>query len=364
MDEINKIVEKALDSGVSSYYRKDAIRQLSRLHKSAQLTKAVIRLLNDLDDESLQRETMDIAGKFAITEAVNLLMPISGGKGMNARHAINVLAKIGGKKAYDSLSKIASLPGFNLSKTAASRAMEEMRRRQPGIEKEEEAEANDLLESAEELAKKLSEETKNTFNDITELVSDIAESSKGVAEEISNGLTETVDKAITKAAKTAERIKSDVETKVSEAKTNTAAGKKEKTENVDVNTSVKDQKKISELTAKLSHSETIITQKEDQILRLQNEVTALKKKTRNDGDTELKQNLAALKDENARIKASYEKKLTLQAGKINALEDVEKSARKLRSRSHKKNNSQSGSGCAVVIFIVVAIYILSKMFNF
>ena len=136
MDEqIDKLVKNALDSSVSSYYRKDAVRQLARLNKTAKLSNAVVQLLKDIDDPSLQREVMDIAAKMAISECVNLLMPISLGKGRNARYAINVLAKIGGKAAYDSLREISKTPGFDLSKTAASRAMEEMRRRHPGIEK-------------------------------------------------------------------------------------------------------------------------------------------------------------------------------------------------------------------------------------
>lgn len=135
-DEIQKYLKIALDSNVSLYYRKDALRRLGHLRKSAQLTKAIVKVLNDAGDPSLQKEAMDLAAQFCLTESVNFLLPISAGKGVNARHALNVLAKIGGIEAYNYLKEVASASGFDLSKTTAKRAIEDLLRREPQLAKQ------------------------------------------------------------------------------------------------------------------------------------------------------------------------------------------------------------------------------------
>jgi len=134
MEELNIIMNKALDSTLGTYYRKDAIRKLALIHKTTHLSTSVVKLLTDLEDESLQREVMDIAAKIGINAAVDTLIPISTGKSMLARHAISTMAKIGGRKAYDNLRILAEKPGFDLSKSAASRGLMDILKKEPNIE--------------------------------------------------------------------------------------------------------------------------------------------------------------------------------------------------------------------------------------
>ena len=88
MSTISELTSTALNSGLSSYYRKDAIRQLARLQKSAEMSTSVIKLLKDMENDSLQRDVMDLAVSFAMAEAVNLVIPLAIGKSNNARFAV------------------------------------------------------------------------------------------------------------------------------------------------------------------------------------------------------------------------------------------------------------------------------------
>ncbi|MCM8530097.1 MAG: hypothetical protein NE330_02960 [Lentisphaeraceae bacterium] len=133
--ELNKFLNSALDSSLSSYYRRTALGQIGRLRKTSELVSAVLRLLNDLDDESLQKDVIDLAIKFGITESVNFIIPIGVGNGKNARYALSALAKIGGPLAYTHLRGLADRPGFDLTKNAATRALHDLVSREPDLEK-------------------------------------------------------------------------------------------------------------------------------------------------------------------------------------------------------------------------------------
>jgi hypothetical protein len=133
--EIDDLLKIALDSSLSSYYRKDAIYKLGRIKKSAALSSAIIKLMANMEDEALQKEVMDLVVKFALTGAVNLVVPIGLGKGRNARYALNILAKLGGVEAYKSLKSLADKPGFDLTSSAASRALHDLLCREPDLEK-------------------------------------------------------------------------------------------------------------------------------------------------------------------------------------------------------------------------------------
>lgn len=310
--EIEKYLKIALDSSVSSYYRKDAIRQLGRLRKSVELGNAVIKVLNDVDDPSLQKEAMDLTAQFALTEAVNLILPISVGKGVNARHAINVLAKIGGIKAYKCLKELAAAPGFDLSKTAAKRAMEDMLRREPSLEKEEDSSPS-LISGAQDI-----------FNDIKETV------------------TETVS-AVTEPEKTFKAAEVNVD------------ADKLKREIVSV------KNKNNSLANLLSEKNAKVDELEEKLRQLKkNDKTTLELK-------EVKKTLHESRNETAAIKASFEKQLALMKGKLISLEEENDDLMKRHSRKlthHKK----SGGGCLPIfiffgIFFLIAWFIMSSVFS-
>ena len=133
--EIKEFVDTALDKSLSTYYRKGALNKLGRLKKSAELTSAILKLLKDVDDDSLQKEVMDLTVKFAISGAVDYIIPIGAGKGKNARYALTILAKLGGSYSYKYLKSLADKPGFDLTKNAASRALHDLLAREPDLEK-------------------------------------------------------------------------------------------------------------------------------------------------------------------------------------------------------------------------------------
>lgn len=133
--EIQEFVNTALNKSLSTYYRKGALNKLGRLKKSAELTSAILKLLKDIDDDSLQKEVMDLSVKFAISSAVDYIIPIGSGKGKNARYALTVLAKLGGTYSYKYLKSLADKPGFDLTKNAASRALHDLVSREPDLEK-------------------------------------------------------------------------------------------------------------------------------------------------------------------------------------------------------------------------------------
>ncbi|MCM8537651.1 MAG: hypothetical protein NE334_17050 [Lentisphaeraceae bacterium] len=133
--ELNKYLNRALDSSLSTYYRRTALGQIGRLRRTSELVSAVLRLLNDLEDESLQKDVIDLAIKFGISESVNFIIPIGNANGKNARYALNALAKLGGPLAYTHLRSLADKPGFDLTKNAASRALHDLVSREPELEK-------------------------------------------------------------------------------------------------------------------------------------------------------------------------------------------------------------------------------------
>ena len=381
MEEINDLVKTALDTGIGSYYRKDAIRQLARLHKTAELSQAVLKLLKNIDDPSLQREVMDLAAKFAISEAVNLLLPISLGKGLNARYAINILAKIGGKKAYDTLKSIAMTPGFDLSKTAASRAMEEMRRRQPDIEKEEEEQASAVLDAAEELAKKVNNAAQESLKGISEQVAK-------APNVIMEGVTiitgadakeeEKPEETPTDTSKLGDEIRAKVQEAMAHAKENVGVikdkkSKKKKDKKSDKPAEVQDtksftippeaQKELNTLKAQVAGYQRDLAERDSRIKRLQDEVTALKEKPKEDAQKEnLQRSVHELREESARMRAAYEKKLAVQNNQIMALEEEAKDAKKQLRRRNKKD-PKKGGGCGSFIVFVIIIIFISKFLS-
>ena len=313
--EIEKYLKIALDSSVSSYYRKDAIRQLGRLRKSVELGNAVIKVLNDVDDPSLQKEAMDLTAQFALTEAVNLILPISVGKGVNARHAINILAKIGGIKAYKCLKELAAAPGFDLSKTAAKRAMEDMLRREPDLDKEEDS-SSSLISGAQDI-----------FNDIKETV------------------TETISSTVEEA---------EPEKKFKATDVNVEEGKLKR--------------EIDSVKNKNNSLANLLSEKNAKVEELEEKLRQFKK---NDKTTvelkEVKKTLHESRNETAAIKASFEKQLALMKGKLISLEEENDDLMKRHSRKlvhHKK----SGGGCLPIfiffgIFFLIAWFIMSSLFS-
>ena len=305
--EIEKYLKIALDSGVSSYYRKDAIRHLGRLRKSAELSNAVIKLLKDVDDPSLQREAMDLAAQFAISEAVNILLPISVGKGVNARNAINVLAKIGGVSAYKSLKEIASAPGFDLSKTAAKRALEDLLRREPSLEKE--AEDDSSIVSA----------AKGVFEDIKEAVT---------GQEALEG--ERVP-AVTPVVKADEKKPNNSEL----------------------------QRSFNNLQNKYNNLERKLAEKSAKVEELEQKIRDLKKNSKSAQELKAtKKTLHDARNESASIKAAYEKQVALLKGKVISLEEENDDLLRRKSKViHSKQSSNKGGCMVFIIFFAVIIFI-------
>ncbi|MCH2205975.1 MAG: ELKS/Rab6-interacting/CAST family protein [Lentisphaerales bacterium] len=132
--EIQQFVTTALNTSLNTYYRKSALNKLGRLKKSAELSSAILKLLQDVEDESLQKEVMDLAVKFAISSAVDYIIPIGAGNGKNARYALSILSKLGGVYSYSYLKSLADKPGFDLTKNAASRALHDLLAREPELE--------------------------------------------------------------------------------------------------------------------------------------------------------------------------------------------------------------------------------------
>lgn len=315
-EEIQKYLKIVLDSGVSSYYRKDAIRHLGRLRKSAELSNAVLKVMNDVDDPSLQREAMDLAAQFAITESVNILLPISVGKGLNARHAINVLAKIGGVKAYKCLREIADAPGFDLSKTAAKRAIEDLLRREPGLTEKEEDEPS-LLDDAKSLV-------------------------SGVTEVIIPGNEEKKQKAPEPKQKP-----------------------KEPEGNCDQDLH-RLKREFGQLQSRYQQLENQLKEKNEKIEALEDKIRHLKGSSEIAKELkELKKQLHESRNETASVKAAYEKQVVLLQGKINSLEEENDDLLKRAKKgivTHKK--SSSGAGCfSFLIFLAVFIYIAYFIFS-
>ena len=312
--EIKKYLDIALDTSVSSYYRKDAIRHLGRVRRSAELSNAVVKLLKDVDDPSLQREAIDLATQFTITEAVNILLPISVGKGINARNAINALAKIGGIQAYKSLKEIASAPGFDLSKTAAKRAIEDMLRREPNLEKDAEqgskGQGNSLIDGA-----------KDIFNDLKETVTG-----------------------------------SDKEDKKDEPEVKEA---------IELPDAVKLNRELKNLQSKNENLEYKLAEKTAKVEELENKIREMKKSEASSQEIKkLKKQVHEGRNESASIKASFEKQVALLKGKLISLEEENDDLLNRNAKKIIQHHNANKGGClpfiiAFAIFIFIAWFLFS-----
>ena len=336
MNEINNLVKKVFDTGLSSYFRQDAIRQLGRIKKSVALTQAILKLLQDVKEEPLQREVMDLSAKMAIGESVNFIIPISGGSSQNARHAINVLAKIGGRQAYDSLKKTADMPGFDLKKTAAVRGMQDMLRRQPELEfPEPEVKAVEQAPQEKSIFASMTEEAKEFTEDTVKAVTSIPE----------------------KVSELATDIQKNVQNKVSEAAAsvaiNTPTNQEKRAQFLE------DKKQLAALSTELNKYTRYITERDTTIARLNDEISTLKKAppVQSPNNDALKM-IQQLKGDKARLKAGYEKKIVLQEKKIQSLEDQVESTQR---RSRRKTPKKSAPGCGTIILTIFAIFMAIKV---
>ncbi|MCM8526231.1 MAG: hypothetical protein NE327_06915, partial [Lentisphaeraceae bacterium] len=230
--------------------------------------------------------------------------PIATGKGSNARHAINVLAKIGGVKAYQCLKDIASAPGFDLSKTAAKRALEDILRREP------------------ELA------------NITAPVEG--------AKEIFNELTEKVTEAVTEAK---------------EAVTSTVSSQ------VPVEDTGKLKRDLSSMQNKINNLEHQLSKKNAKVEELEEKIRQLKKNDKVSAELkDVKRTLHESRNETASLKASYEKQLALMKGKVISLEEENDDL--MRRNSRKLAPKKSGGGCfSILIFFGIFFFIIWFVFS-
>jgi len=318
--EIEKYLKIALDSGVSSYYRKDAIRHLGRLRKSAELTNAILKLLKDVDDQSLQKEAMDLAVQFTISEAVNILLPISIGKGMNARNAINALAKIGGVHAYKSLKEVASAPGFDLSKTAAKRALEDMLRREPNLENESE-ESPSIVDGAKEI-----------FNDIKDSI--IGEEEKKPEEP---------------EVKPAVELSEEPEVKPA----------------IELIDAVKLNRELKSLQSKYKSLEHKLAEKTAKVEELEDKIRTIKKGDEASSEIKkLKKQVHDGRNESASVKASFEKQVALLKGKLISLEEEnEDLIRRTKSKILKHQNANKGGCFSLILVLGIFLFIVWFMFS-
>jgi hypothetical protein len=131
MNNLDDLLKTALDVSVSIVVRRTALRKIRTAKKSLELTNAVIKLVQDMEDEGLQRDCLKIAGDMAIYQACDVIFPITQGKGMNGRYATQALGKIGGTKAYHYLLNIDKDKGVN--SYDAKRAMRDIERKEPNI---------------------------------------------------------------------------------------------------------------------------------------------------------------------------------------------------------------------------------------
>ena len=131
MYNLDDLIKTALDVSVSIVVRRTALRKIRTAKKGLELTNAVIKLVQNMEDEALQRDCLKIAGDMAIYQASDVIFPITQGKGMNSRYAVQALGKIGGTKAYHYLLNIDKDKGVN--SYDAKRAMREIERKAPNI---------------------------------------------------------------------------------------------------------------------------------------------------------------------------------------------------------------------------------------
>jgi len=347
MENIAELTKTALNTGLSSYYRKDALRQLARLKKSAELTEAVLKLLKDMENDSLQREVMDLAVTFTISEAVNLIIPLAVSDGINARFAINILAKLGGKKAYNALSDISKVTGFSLTKSTAARGLQDILRNTPELEEKEQ-----------------SSSVKPDKKDTKEILNRAIETPQKKEATL-------VDSLLSKAENTIVNVNSSVNTLIEK-----------------VSDDAKSQDKLAEKSNELKRVQKLLLETENKILLIEKEhlITQERLEKSDSHRKDLKQQLKQvqvvkpntneeqrLREENhkfrnsiGRITATYEKKIANLEEKITDLEDDithEKTRRRKLSEQVKAKGSKGSGGCIFFIICVILLFIVSKSCN-
>ena len=140
MSEVDQAMKAVLDVSLSVMLRKTALRKLRSMKKSVELGNALVQLLQNVEDESLQRDCLGLAGEMCVRQAVDVVFPIAVGKGMNARYAVNTLGRLGGAKAYRYLFDVTIRKDSGTASYDAKRAMQEIKRREPNVEEEIKAE--------------------------------------------------------------------------------------------------------------------------------------------------------------------------------------------------------------------------------
>ncbi|WDE96692.1 hypothetical protein PQO03_01765 [Lentisphaera profundi] len=149
MSNLDKALQTTLDVSLSIVVRRTALRKIRTAKKSLELTNAVVKLIQNTKDESLQRECLKIAGDMAIYQASDVIFPVTQGKGMNSRYAVQALGKIGGSKAYHYLLNIDKDKDVNSYE--AKRAMRDIERKDPNIKEMIKAEFDEVQQEIEEL---------------------------------------------------------------------------------------------------------------------------------------------------------------------------------------------------------------------
>jgi len=148
MYNLDDLIKTALDVSVSIVVRRTALRKIRTAKKGLELTNSVIKLVQNMEDEALQRDCLKIAGDMAIYQASDVIFPITQGKGMNSRYAVQALGKIGGTKAYHYLLNIDKDKGVN--SYDAKRAMRDIERKEPNIKELIEGELEEVQNAIDE----------------------------------------------------------------------------------------------------------------------------------------------------------------------------------------------------------------------
>lgn len=131
MNQVKELSEQVLNKSLSFVVRRAALFKLRKIKSTVDLGTSLIHLIRDVDDKNLQKECLQLAGEISLLSAVDVIAPISKGKGLNARYAINALGKIGGSKAYRLLMDLEQHNGPE--KYQAKKAMREIEQKEPGI---------------------------------------------------------------------------------------------------------------------------------------------------------------------------------------------------------------------------------------
>ncbi|NQZ58360.1 MAG: hypothetical protein HRT88_12945, partial [Lentisphaeraceae bacterium] len=296
----------------SSYYRRDAIRQLARLKRSAELTQAILKLLKKMENDSLQRDVMDLTVSFTVAEAVNLIVPIAIGSNENTRFAIGILARIGGPHAYKTLNNIVNTKqGFSLEKSSAIRSLKELLRREPELAKE---------DSIEQTA--ISTESSSDGNN-----------------SLVGNITDKVESHVSDMTSSATKIIPGNDPKIIEL-----------------------EKRLTEGEAKLSKADSDKLHLKNEIHRLSEQLKsrALQHPSTTISDKQLRQENHKLRESIGRVTANYEKRIATLEELSNDLEselDKERSRGRRTNRDKPENKSVSAMGSVVLIITFIVFFI-------